>query len=118
MVPGQSSQAVLNIANTGSTPLKFRLASAGPVVSTPGASVTIRLSGSQSATCPAANVPLSGAFPETTTPTPTAISGTVFPLAVGASTPWCIRAELVSVTGTQPASFTITFGFAAEQDRP
>ncbi|WP_168700681.1 hypothetical protein [Gordonia paraffinivorans] len=119
MVPGQSSQAVLNIANTGSTPLKFRLASAGPVVSTPGASVSIKLSGSQSATCPASNVPLSGAFTAAGTLTGVSdIDGVEIPLAVGASTAWCIRAEFVSVTGTQPATFSITFNFDAQQDRP
>ncbi|MHC3003532.1 hypothetical protein [Gordonia sp. GN26] len=119
MLPGQSSQAVLTIANTGSTPLLFHLASAGPVVSTSGASVSIKLSGSQASICPGSEVPLGGAFSATTAiDEHTGIVGPVFPLAVGASTMWCIRAELVSVSGQQPATFTITFNFKADQDRP
>ncbi|WP_232716115.1 hypothetical protein [Gordonia metallireducens] len=119
MLPGQSSQAVLTIANTGSTPLLFHLASAGPVVSTPGASVSIKLSGSQTPTCPGAAVPLSDAFTATNAiNTLTDIDGTVVPLGVDASTTWCIRAELVSVSGQTPATFTINFIFKADQDRP
>ncbi|ASR04175.1 hypothetical protein RVF83_22555 [Gordonia rubripertincta] len=119
VVPGQAQQAVLHVTNTGSTPLRFRLATAGPSVSTPGATVTVNLSGAPASNCPGTGTPLTGAFTAQDSSAP----GTVFtspwsPLAVGAVTSWCIRATLVSVTGAQPATFTITFGFAAEQTRP
>lgn len=119
VVPGQPRQAVLTITNTGSTPLRFRLASAGPVVSTPGSTVTVNLSGAPTSTCPGTGTPLTGAFTAQNTSGPgTSFTSPWTPLAVGASTDWCIRADLVSVTGTQPATFTITFDFAAEQIRP
>ncbi|MDV7100249.1 hypothetical protein R4227_08915 [Gordonia amicalis] len=119
VIPGQAQQAVLTITNAGSTPLRFRLASAGPSVSTPGATVTVNLSGAPASSCPGTGTPLTAAFTAQNTSSP----GTVFtspwtPLAKSASTSWCIRAVLVSVTGTQPATFTITFDFAAEQTRP
>lgn len=115
MLPGQSSQAVLTIANTGSTPLKFQLVSAGPVVSTPGAAVSIKLSGTQGPSCPGSGA---AAFTEASKTWVSTVSGAETPLAVGASAAWCIRAELESVSGQQPATFTITFNFKADQDRP
>ncbi|ATD71615.1 MULTISPECIES: hypothetical protein [Gordonia] len=119
VIPGQAQQAVLTITNAGSTPLRFRLASAGPSVSTPGATVTVNLSGAPGASCPGTGTPLTGAFTAQDTSSPgTGFTSPWTPLAKSASTSWCVRAELVSVTGTQPATFTINFSFAAEQTRP
>ncbi|MCK8616409.1 hypothetical protein [Gordonia sp. C13] len=119
VVPGQPQQAVLTINNTGSAPLRFRLASAGPAVSTSGATVTVNLSGAPASTCPGTGTPLTGAFNAQNTSSPgTTFTSSWTPLAKGATTSWCIRAELVSVTGTQPATFTIGFDFTAEQTRP
>ncbi|MCR8898852.1 hypothetical protein NWF34_18045 [Gordonia sp. GONU] len=119
VAPGDSRQAVLNIVNTGSTPLRFKLATAGPTVQTAGATVTVNLSGASAGTCPGTSVSLEGAFPaQNTTGAGTGFDSPWTPLAVGATTTWCIRSRLVSVNGTQPATFTIAFNFAAEQTRP
>lgn len=118
MEPSQSVSASLNIVNTGDTPLRYRLATAGPSgVGPAGTTVTMNLAGTIG-TCPGAG----SAFTAQNTSNPsTAFStpGGWLALAKGGSTAWCVTAELVSVTpASNSASFTLTFHFEAEQTRP
>ena len=125
LAPGDARQAELEITNTGTPPLKFTLATAGPTVEGSGV-VTVRLSGAKGS-CPAAEATdLSGAFKaaNTSTATQTFVPPPPAPppppqqLEPAESTTWCIRAKLVSVTGAPSATFRITFNFAADQVGP
>ncbi|WP_143965614.1 hypothetical protein [Gordonia zhaorongruii] len=116
--PGTVRQAVLNIRNTGTTPLRFRVVTAGPAVSTQGSAVGIHLSGAVADTCPSGSDDLTGAFAPIITHSPSSpVTAAFRPLAVGASENWCIRAVLESVTGTQRAVYRIMFDFRADQTR-
>lgn len=124
IAPGQTEQAELTIVNTGDTPLEFQLSSAGPN-SISGPPVTVELSGSVGqcpALVPPPNPPLSGAFPAKSVSAPsedfTTVPPTLHVLDIGESVVWCIRVTLESVSSTGSATFTITFGFDAQQTRP
>ncbi|MDR2280893.1 MAG: hypothetical protein LBE07_08590 [Gordonia sp. (in: high G+C Gram-positive bacteria)] len=110
---GGVSQANLTIKNTGTTPLRFRLRTAGPTVSTSGATVGVTLDGSVGA-CPGGPA----AFTSQTVTSPTVFTSPWAGVVRGGQTVWCIRATLASATGTLPATYTISFAFDAEQTRP
>lgn len=110
---GGVSQANLTIENTGTTSLRFRLRTAGPTVSTPGATVGVTLDGSVGA-CPGA----AAAFTSQTVTSPTVFTAPWTALPRGGQIVWCIRATLASATGVLPATYTISFTFDAEQTRP
>ncbi|WP_412475237.1 hypothetical protein ACK8HH_12905 [Gordonia sp. LUNF6] len=121
---GNFTQAPLKIKNTGSTRIKFLLASAGPSITSSGSAVTVRLSGSVGG-CPGGTGDLSGAFPATDTTGPHTAIALTSPsssdwkvLDVGAESTWCVQAQLKSVTGTQPAQYQINFDFSVGQLRP
>ncbi|MGB3696678.1 MAG: hypothetical protein WBA05_04540 [Gordonia sp. (in: high G+C Gram-positive bacteria)] len=121
MLPGSSTSAALTITNGGSTPLRFRLATAGPGQLAPaGTAVTMNLAGTQGPGCPGTGAAFDAkdtSSPTTAFTTSSAPTGW-WPLAKGASTTWCITAKLVSVSPqTAPATFRMIFGFAAEQTR-
>ncbi|MFE0748889.1 hypothetical protein [Gordonia sp. NPDC058843] len=116
LVPNQFRQAPLAIVNTGTTPLRYRLASAGPQASTTS-TIAVTVAGAVGGTCTATSAlgPTS-AFPTLSAVSTVATVGSAFrTLAVGAQDIWCIRSTLISVTGTQPATYTHVFGFRAEQ---
>lgn len=120
MADGDSVSATLNLVNTGTTPLRFRLRSAGPIVSAGGATVTMNLAGTIGA-CPGAGVAFTAA--NTTAPTQTFTTpGTGWhDLAKGGSTAWCITAKLIGTsggTGGIQTTFTVQFNFDAQQVRP
>ncbi|MCF8571406.1 hypothetical protein L5G32_14130 [Gordonia sp. HY002] len=123
LAPGDARQAELEITNTGTPPLEFTLATAGPTVEESGV-VTVRLSGARGSCPAAATTDLSGAFKaaNTSVATQTFVPPPPAPplqrLEPAESTTWCIRAKLVSITGAPSATFRITFNFAAEQVRP
>ncbi len=116
LVPNQFRQAPLSIVNTGTTPLRYRLTSAGPQVST-ASTVAVTLAGAVGGTCTAS----SALGPTSAFPTLSAISSvssvtSAFrTLVAGAQDTWCIRSTLISVGGTEPATYTHVFGFRAEQ---
>ncbi|EGD56934.1 hypothetical protein [Gordonia neofelifaecis] len=121
---GNVTEAPLTITNTGSTRIRYLLSAGGPMISTTGSAVTVRLSGSVGG-CAGGSGDLSGAFPATDTTGPhTAIapgspsSSDWKVLEIGASTTWCVRAMLKAVSGTQPAAYQINFDFAVGQLRP
>lgn len=120
LAPSDSKQAVLTISNTGTTPLRFRLATAGPTVTTPGSTVVVNLAGSVGSTCPDSGSSPSGAFAaQDTSNANTSFTSPWHALARGASTAWCIRATLIRVAPiSQATTFTINFEFAAEQTQP
>lgn len=121
ILPGDQRQAPLAITNSGSTPLRYRLNSAGPQVSTPGSGITLSLSGTVMAvggTCGTGTLPGSVAFTAFTTSASGA--GATSPwrsLAKGATETWCIRSVLQAVTGTGSAAYTVLFTFGSEQTR-
>ncbi|MGU3292551.1 hypothetical protein [Williamsia sp. M5A3_1d] len=118
ILPGNQTQAPLVIGNGGSTPLRYRLTGAGPVL-TSGPAATVVLSGAVSGSC--GTGPLTGtqAFTPVTTSTPVATAGVWRTLARGASETWCVRSVLQSVAaGAGSSTYTISFTFAAEQTRP
>lgn len=117
LAPDDAAQAALDITNTGTTPLTFSLATAGPNVHGSGA-VSVRLSGAHGP-CPAestTDLSGAGAFTARVSDEPsTSFASTSQRLAPAETTTWCIRAKLVSVSGAASATFTITFDFAADQ---
>lgn len=115
LIPEDARQAELVITNSGTTPLEFELASAGPTT-TGGGQVAIRLSGSQGSCPPLAATDLSGAFTAgDTSAASTPFTSSPQRLASGEPTTWCIRAKYLS--GTAGTTFTITFHFDADQVR-
>lgn len=116
LVPNQFRQAPLAIVNTGTTPLRYRLTSAGPQAST-SSTVAVTLAGAVGGTCTVTSAlgPTS-AFPTLTAVSSVSTVGAAFrTLAAGAQETWCIRSTLISVSGTEPATYTHVFGFRAEQ---
>ena len=120
MAVGTAVQAELEIVNSGDTPLRFQLATAGPVVETTGAGVGVVLSGAVG-TCPGlTTTALDGAFPaRLASSAATQFADDVWHhLGLAETTLWCIRVVLDSVSGTRPATFTIEFDFDVEQVLP
>ncbi|ANY21871.1 hypothetical protein DLJ61_02775 [Gordonia terrae] len=116
LVPNQFRQAPLAIVNTGTTPLRYRLTSAGPQVST-ASTVAVALAGAIGGTCTATSAlgPTS-AFPTLSGVGSVSTVASAFrTLAAGAQDTWCIRSTLISVAGAEPATYTHVFGFRAEQ---
>lgn len=124
ILPGQQNQAPLAVTNAGSTPLRYKLNSAGPQV-TSGPSVTVSLSGTvmaAGATCSTGVLPGVTAFTAfSATSSTTAATSPWRSLAKGATESWCIRSALTSVnppgTGTVSATYTVLFAFGTEQTR-
>jgi alternate signal-mediated exported protein len=115
VIPGQQVQASLNITNTGSTNLTYKLNSAGPQVSS-GGPVVVNLSGAVTTTCGPGPLPGPTAFTAFDSSAPgTVAASSPRPLAVGASETWCIRAMLQSVSGAGSATYTVNFTFGANQ---
>ncbi len=116
VVPDQFRQAPLTIVNTGTTPLRYRLTAAGPQAFTTS-TVAVTLAGAVGGTCTAtSSLGPTSAFPTLTAISSVATVGSAFrTLAAGAQEIWCIRTTLISVTGTEPATYTHVFGFRAEQ---
>lgn len=122
---GNITEKPLTIVNTGTTRIKFQLATAGPQIFGSGSTVTLTLSGSVAGTCPGGTGNLSGAFPATDTTGPTTQIGSPAPglanwrvLDKGGSETWCVRAFLKALGGTLPATYTIKFTFSVGQLRP
>lgn len=116
LIPGQFKQAPLLIVNTGTTPLRYRLTSAGPQPST-ASTVGVTLAGAVGGTCTATSAlgPVSAFGTLASVTAPSTVSSTFRTLNPGAGETWCIRSTLNTVTGTQPATYTHTFVFRAEQ---
>jgi hypothetical protein len=117
VVTNQAVSAALVIRNSGSAPLRFHLSTAGPQVSTVGATVRVKLSAvvvPVGAGCegPTQATPFT-AF-ESPSPSTDAVSPSWRSLAVGATETWCVTTVLMSVSGTQPATYTHRFSFGAE----
>ncbi|KIQ17023.1 hypothetical protein RU01_12290 [Rhodococcus sp. MEB064] len=112
-------QAPLVITNTGDTPLRFRLASAGPVVSTTGAGATVSLSGGviTDGVCTSTTV-LGSAFTTFSSSAPSTVATSPWQaLPKGGTQTWCIRTVLTQVTSTSAVAYTHRFSFAVEQTR-
>lgn len=118
--PGAVQQAQLDLKNTGNTPIRFALKTAGPVV-TAGGTVGVTLAGGVG-TCPStttAALPAPAAFTSTTLTAVGAVTNAALrSLATSASETWCVRATLVSVDSAQQATYTIKFNFDVQQIRP
>ncbi|MBM7415960.1 MULTISPECIES: hypothetical protein [Nocardiaceae] len=108
----QSVSALLVITNSGTSPLRFRLDSAGPTVSTPGATVQVALSASVSPSCGSGP----SAFPAFTasSATTTAVGAPWQALAVDATTTWCVTTVLKSVIGAPSATYQHRFSFGVQ----
>ncbi|OLT45698.1 hypothetical protein BJF87_05285 [Gordonia sp. CNJ-863] len=116
LIPGQFKQAPLVIVNTGTTRLQYRLTSAGPQPST-ASTVGVTLAGAVGGTCTATSTlgPVTAFSTLSAITGPTAVTSTFRTLGPGAQETWCIRSTLNTVTGAQPATYTHTFVFRAEQ---
>ncbi|MGJ0119640.1 hypothetical protein ACQ7HM_10580 [Williamsia sp. MIQD14] len=118
ILTGDQTQAPLVISNGGSTPLRYRLTTAGPVL-TSGPAATVALSGAVGGSCGAGALTGATAFTPVTTSTPVATTSSWRSLARGASETWCVRSVLQSVAaGTGSSTYTIAFTFGTEQTRP
>lgn len=118
ILTGQQIQAPLVISNGGSTPLRYRLTTAGPVL-TSGPAATVVLSGAVGGTCGAGTLTGTAAFTPVTTSAPVATTGVWRTLARGTSETWCVRSVLQSVAaGTGSSTYKVALTFGTEQIRP
>ncbi|WP_448221552.1 hypothetical protein [Gordonia iterans] len=125
MADGDRVSKPLTLVNTGSTPLRFRLSSAGPTQIDPGtATVTMNLAGTTGGACPESGAGTGTAVfdaADTTSPGQTFVTpGGWHALAQGAEVTWCITAMLVGTSGggSDQITFKLLFHFDAQQTRP